>query len=357
MADQNQQPATQPTISGNPLSSELNEAQSVKSPYGKRNWLKWFLIYAIIALVVYGAIYFLFLSKQGSNPYSTSNQAPNSISQPTQVQVASPSTIRYGETANWKTYTDPKGIFSTQYPADWYENKKSTAVHISGPRKPLPLGVIGPLLSDVEDFPTLSRKAIVFQLENKRAEISLDKYSYDSDVCKGDTFGYCDSHTPKPIERKKIAIESKEAIWQISQASPSGPGLEVFIPKSETEIIVIFTNALNKDATDIDADYKNLVSQILSTFKFIDQEQTVMAQCNFQLYRGVGCETGYKCFQGFDTVCGPGDNCSGPRQVGDSMCHKLCSVNSDCSTGFKCFRKVAYQGDAIVLDDKICVKE
>lgn len=45
--------------------------------YGKRNWKKWILIYVVIGLLIYGGVYYFFLSKQTPNPYSTNNANSN----------------------------------------------------------------------------------------------------------------------------------------------------------------------------------------------------------------------------------------------------------------------------------------
>jgi hypothetical protein len=41
-----------------------------KEGYGKKNWLKWLLIYAVIGGLVYALIYYFFLNGNSSTPYS-----------------------------------------------------------------------------------------------------------------------------------------------------------------------------------------------------------------------------------------------------------------------------------------------
>lgn len=58
---------------------------SNKSGYSKRPLWQWIALYAIIGVIAYGAIYFLFLNKQ--NPYSYSSTQTN---QPTQSPMEMP---------------------------------------------------------------------------------------------------------------------------------------------------------------------------------------------------------------------------------------------------------------------------
>lgn|SRR3989344_993856 len=50
------------------------------SAYAKRPLWQWFALYAVIAVVVYAAIYYLFLSKKGPSPYTVA-PTPEAIEQ------------------------------------------------------------------------------------------------------------------------------------------------------------------------------------------------------------------------------------------------------------------------------------
>ncbi len=52
-----------------------------KVGYGKRPLWQWIVIYLILAIIVYGAIYYFFLSKHGGYGNSSSTQTPQSTSQ------------------------------------------------------------------------------------------------------------------------------------------------------------------------------------------------------------------------------------------------------------------------------------
>src|SRR5437879_5437512 len=85
-------------------SSETPPAPPKKS-YG-RNWKKLTAVYLLIAVVLYGAIYYFVLSKKGTSPVSqTYKTAPSTQPTPTPSD----------ETANWKTYTSKDKSFSFNY--------------------------------------------------------------------------------------------------------------------------------------------------------------------------------------------------------------------------------------------------
>ena len=46
---------------------EENKPAPAKKGYGKRTKRQWIVIYVIVAVVVYAAIYFLFMHKSGSS--------------------------------------------------------------------------------------------------------------------------------------------------------------------------------------------------------------------------------------------------------------------------------------------------
>lgn len=82
------------------------------SYYGKRNWKKWLAIYAVVAVLIYGAIYYyMFYGK--SNPYN----AQTTYNKLTSI----PSPTTSDPTANWKTYTS--SMYTLKYPAAWYANE------------------------------------------------------------------------------------------------------------------------------------------------------------------------------------------------------------------------------------------
>lgn len=66
MDNQTQQETVHPAAPTEPISAQTANP----NPYGKKSWSKRILIYIAAAVVLYGIVYFVFLSKKTSNPYS-----------------------------------------------------------------------------------------------------------------------------------------------------------------------------------------------------------------------------------------------------------------------------------------------
>jgi len=58
-----------------------NETEKKSYGYGKRPMWQWIVIYLVLAVIVYGAIYYFFLSKKGGYGNSTPIQTPSSKTQ------------------------------------------------------------------------------------------------------------------------------------------------------------------------------------------------------------------------------------------------------------------------------------
>lgn len=67
-------------------------------------WIKWFLIAAVIALILSGTTYFAMNRTQNQKPAQTAQIAPTTTPDPT---------------ANWKMYEDTLGGYTIKYPQDW----------------------------------------------------------------------------------------------------------------------------------------------------------------------------------------------------------------------------------------------
>ncbi len=85
-------------------SQQLPATPLPQKSYG-HNWKKWLLIYLIIAAVLYSGIYYFFLNKQGTNPYSSVTTTVTTSPSPTP-----------DPTANWKTYTNTYYGYTMKYP-------------------------------------------------------------------------------------------------------------------------------------------------------------------------------------------------------------------------------------------------
>lgn len=105
--DNQNQPST-PQV--NPVTPPPAVPSTEPKPYNKRNWKKWAAIYTVIAIVIYGGLYYFYLGKQ--NPYSSNYSSPTTAKTPTSVPTVDP-------TADWKTYNNSKYNYTVQYPDDW----------------------------------------------------------------------------------------------------------------------------------------------------------------------------------------------------------------------------------------------
>ncbi len=92
-----------------------------KNGYGKRPLWQWIVIYAVIGLVVYGAVYYFYKAQKSGSNYGSNQQAsPTSVTpvNPNSVQIAnstfSPATltVKVGDTVTW-TNQDSMGHSAT----------------------------------------------------------------------------------------------------------------------------------------------------------------------------------------------------------------------------------------------------
>lgn len=244
----------------NPQQSSISESKtsisedpqlSAKSFYGKRNWKEWSLIYLFIAAVVYGAVYFLFLSKQGLNPYSANTQAPKSTPQPTQA---------VDETTNWKTYRDDKLRYEFKYPPNNIEPSRMQGDTTF---------VIGYLLKgskgskDPDGTYWITLGYISPEALSVRGATYCEGYPKASSRCEFITVGGVNITIDWsiPVEYTKISPEGREEKGTQIAASAS-----ISHPNGG-----IVTFALQP----VVPESKETFYQILSTFKFTDQEQTI----------------------------------------------------------------------------------
>jgi nitrite reductase (NO-forming) len=75
----------------------MDEENKKAEGYGKRPFWQWVLLYAVVALVLYGLFYYFVLAKNGANPYSQTGTSQQNIT-PTTVQVqTSPASVAASE--------------------------------------------------------------------------------------------------------------------------------------------------------------------------------------------------------------------------------------------------------------------
>lgn len=96
-----------------PTTPQAHQNQSSQKAYGKKPVWQWVAIYAVIGVVIYGLIYYFYLSKKQNSPYSSTSQNSDA----TQTYPTAPTTDTSG-TGNSKaevvTITLTKSGFNPQ---------------------------------------------------------------------------------------------------------------------------------------------------------------------------------------------------------------------------------------------------
>ena len=82
----------------------------------------------------------------------------------------------------------------------------------------------------------------------------------------------CEDPEP-PKTQKTIKVAEKSATWQEIHGEEEGIGIEVYIPKTETEIYVLYTKGKVGESEAgflVEAEFVNIVETMLTTFKFTE---------------------------------------------------------------------------------------
>lgn len=102
---------------------------------------------------------------------------------------------------------------------------------------------------------------------------------------------------------------------------------------------------------------KNLMKEILSTFKFTESQELIDTSGRgttrddkevLQTCDKNSCALGFVCWSGTIRPCGPpkpGDELCGDIPTGDGLCHKDCTADVDCPSGFICEQTGNFGGD------------
>lgn len=219
-----QQPATPPQ-NINPV------PQPQQSYYGKRNWIKWGLIYLFIAVLIYGGIYYLAAQQKKSSPYSTNYPSPT-ISQPSPTP---------DETANWKTYENTKYGYQLKYPPTWQlqDNSDSDNNYISFYPPQVNLALNDPGVPSI-DLQVTSRPLSSYPTEN---------------LTQGGI--------PMITDWKTVSVNGINGIYyQVHQCAPQCYATTA-LPINQQKTIGLSISTVAQDQG-----YTNIYNQILSTFKF-----------------------------------------------------------------------------------------
>lgn len=204
-------------------------------------------LYLVIILFVLGAIggayYF---GKNSSTVITTTNNA-----------VASP-TQKPNQTSSQKTYTNTKYGYEFQYPADYYLEKSSNEVRgnilfsYQPPKTPT---------KDVNFFRGKLKVDFNVILSSERNGKSLKEWYQETESSGG-------SGMFKIISKEDTKVASKDAIKVVSEATGNQSLKMVTYYVENNDIVFLITGY-----GDFDKEHQEVFDQIISTFKFLDQNQ------------------------------------------------------------------------------------
>jgi len=182
------------------------------------------LAIAVAFLIGIGAAvgYFKLKPKPTATPQSTST--PADLSSDTQVLE--------DETADWKTYTDPKNIATIKYPQSWS------------------LGTI-----PIDVLPKESIQTIANFVKEKEVKENSDP------MCKNCLVVH---------SQKEVTVAGKTAIVQEVNSHPVGRNMRAYLLKNDSEVVFVNGFPIGKNFPDVAFTLKDKeeFNQILSTFRF-----------------------------------------------------------------------------------------
>lgn len=198
------------------------------------------LILLIVAVFLVGILaigYFWYQNKQTPVPVKSQN-----------LTVASST----NEFADWKTYTNEEYGFEFKYPNDWILEADRDGVSLDSPEN--------------------------FRNPNRRIEILI---AYDKNLNNLNAKQYYDGVNgikafDNPTEDREVIVGNQKA-YELYPTTGEFPGELVIIPKEQ--IFIRFDTVLIKENTDV------VLSQILSTFKFISTSTKAINTTNWKTYR------------------------------------------------------------------------
>ena len=231
------------------------------------------LIVVILISILIGLAWFLFFRGKEST-----EQTPKEAVKKDQQKVDTPSakanestgsakpTPSKLDTTDWSEYTDVKETFSVLIPKGWFFDRTA-----KGEREQ------GKVLGGVANFNFIEKKfdpeknfAVYFERDSLTSDIPLKKYAARIACIRADGDNCEDPETPKT--QKSLKVGDKNSIWQEIHKEKGGIGIEVYIPKTETEVYVLYTKGKVSESEArllVEQEFVNIVEAIIATFKFL----------------------------------------------------------------------------------------
>ena len=220
--------------------NQVQQAPVNPAPVSKKpsHWI--IILIALVGIIFIGSIFILILNSQKSKPIPPSSIFPTTPFQPSPTQ---------DPTANWKTYTNKFFSFEIKYPDNWYFNQISEGdFHL----------YFNPL---IEGVPTLTPT----QTGGPITLLVIAKYP-NYDLCQTQKL-QCKIVSIAGLSAKKYTLPAYTDVVVFEKNNYIFEFLNNRFDDNESSI---------KSALGSSEQQEVLFSQILSTFKFTDQEEQVV---------------------------------------------------------------------------------
>ncbi len=241
----------------------------------KRNLPKINPLYiGIVIILVIGISWILFFRLQEKQELAPERSEKQKEATPSaQPRESTPSAKQIEKkvgTSDWYEYKDVKETFSILVPKGWFFDKT-----LKGPRdRGKILGGVANFNIAEEEFDQKENFAVYFELDSKDPGISLKNHATKAACLRTTdiipTEESCQNPST-PASQKEIKVGDKEAVWQEIHGLV-GIGIEVYILKSETEVLVLYSAGM-VDKTDgefrVKQEFLDIGETMLSTFKFL----------------------------------------------------------------------------------------
>ena len=192
------------------------------------------------------------------------------------------------DTSSWKTYRNEQHGFEFRYPTDWSV--------------------------EADTFKNIKGQVVISISSANSANIGIS---------------YCGAQSISKIPDKRCEF-----------LSVGGGGIEIDWGFNNT-VVASFDVSTSAYFLTFYKDFvkKEIIQQILSTFKFTSPEPSSLIPCTAQKE----CPAGFQCYNSQYAGIGPNGIVYG-EQEGDLLCHQSCTTDADCTTGV-CSEKEIFQGD------------
>jgi len=166
------------------------------------------------------------------------------------------------ETANWKTYISPHKIFNLKYPPSLFA---TSSRDLSSFIEMKDEGVLSTKDPWNTSFASDSDFRIEFFSRSKKSSENLTDFIVRNIKEQSGEF-YSSDYIPE-ADKKEINVDGQESLWYLGMLGPAVQHIEVYIPKGETEVIVV---GLWDNSQPPTLEHQRILEKILSTFQFID---------------------------------------------------------------------------------------